>query len=638
MAGGLLNLVAYGNKNIIVNGNPTKSLFKATYAKYTNFGMQKFQIDFNGQKSLRLLTDSVFSFSIDRYADMLMDTCFTIDLPHIWSPMYINQDPVLGVQQYNPVDAGSIAAQPYEFRWIKNLGFQMIRTVKFKIGNQVIQQYSGQYLYNMIQRDYPEEKKDLLDKMTGNTADLNDPANYLNRHGNYPTSFTPYNINWSAGVEPSIRGRKLYIPLNIWALANSSRAFPLAALKFNLLEIEVTCRSIRELFVIRDINQYLTENLDSVTNALLPAYKKPQFISTFNTVDPKFQMAIFLQQPVASGIQALIQWTNPATTNPNNTWYANPYLMCTYAFLDPEEVRIVVDKPQSYLFREIHETLAQNTARNFDSLRFSAPTGLVRSFMWFFQRNDVQLRNEWSNYTNWPYDHLPYPCIEMPFAAQSAAALTAPYADQPPQTAWCGLLACDCSAGIINCLSGGLFQPPYTPLKAYNANIGTNFDGFGNFLPAGYQYPHITGPNHVANQRDIMTKWALVLDGQIRESEFDAGVWNLAEKYVRTSGNADRGLYCYNFCLETKPDIYQPNGAMNFAPFRHINFEYSSILPPVDPGVAQYIICDNDNNAVGVNKANWQTYLYNYNLYIMEERYNLITFENGNMTLKLGNV
>ena len=37
MGGGLLNLVSYGNQNIIVNGNPQKSLFKATYKKYTNF-------------------------------------------------------------------------------------------------------------------------------------------------------------------------------------------------------------------------------------------------------------------------------------------------------------------------------------------------------------------------------------------------------------------------------------------------------------------------------------------------------------------------------------------------------------------------------------------------------------------------
>ena len=48
MPGGLLNLIAVGNQNVILNGNPTKTFFKSTYSKYTNFGLQKFRIDFIG--------------------------------------------------------------------------------------------------------------------------------------------------------------------------------------------------------------------------------------------------------------------------------------------------------------------------------------------------------------------------------------------------------------------------------------------------------------------------------------------------------------------------------------------------------------------------------------------------------------
>jgi hypothetical protein len=31
--------------------------------------------------------------------------------------------------------------------------------------------------------------------------------------------------------------------------------------------------------------------------------------------------------------------------------------------------------------------------------------GMVSSWMWYFQRSDINLRNEWSNYTNWPYSN-----------------------------------------------------------------------------------------------------------------------------------------------------------------------------------------------------------------------------------------
>jgi len=39
MPGGLLNIVAYGAANVILNGNPNKTFFKAVYRKYTNFGL-----------------------------------------------------------------------------------------------------------------------------------------------------------------------------------------------------------------------------------------------------------------------------------------------------------------------------------------------------------------------------------------------------------------------------------------------------------------------------------------------------------------------------------------------------------------------------------------------------------------------
>ena len=74
MPGGLLNIVAYGNQNVILNGNPSKTFFKAVYAKYTNFGMQKFRIDFEGNRILNYNSPTVLDFKIPRYADMLYET------------------------------------------------------------------------------------------------------------------------------------------------------------------------------------------------------------------------------------------------------------------------------------------------------------------------------------------------------------------------------------------------------------------------------------------------------------------------------------------------------------------------------------------------------------------------------------
>ena len=57
MAGGLLNLIAVGNQNVITNGNPNKSFFKVNYNKYTNFGLQKYKYLYD----LQTLTNNLFS-------------------------------------------------------------------------------------------------------------------------------------------------------------------------------------------------------------------------------------------------------------------------------------------------------------------------------------------------------------------------------------------------------------------------------------------------------------------------------------------------------------------------------------------------------------------------------------------------
>ena len=60
MAGGLMNLVSQGNQNVILNSNPSKTFWKSTYKKYTNFGKQNFRIDYEGTPILNPTTESTF--------------------------------------------------------------------------------------------------------------------------------------------------------------------------------------------------------------------------------------------------------------------------------------------------------------------------------------------------------------------------------------------------------------------------------------------------------------------------------------------------------------------------------------------------------------------------------------------------
>lgn len=553
MAGGLLNLVAYGNQNVIVNGNPSKTFFKCTYAKYTNFGLQKFRIDFDGQKTLRINEPSKFSFKIPRYADLLMDTYMVVNLPTIWSPIIPpDSSPESPTSELNNW-------RPYEFKWIKHLGSQMIDKVSFKIGGQTIQEYTGQYLYNLVERDFDNTKKELYYKMTGHTKELYDPGNNGSRVNTYPSVYMGNNPNSETlGPEPSIRSRKLYIPLNIWFSLASKMAFPLVSLQYAELHIEIEIKPVNDLFIVRDVEG------------------NGGYYHRTNQNNPMYGFYRFIQPPPDTTLS--ISSYKDQRTN----WSADIHLISTYAFLSDEEVRVFAANEQSYLVKQAYHTPYYNVT---GSKKIKIETsGLVSNWMWFFQRSDVNLRNEWSNYSNWAYDYLPDDLIE-------------PY------------------GRTIEHNIGNTTITPDTNLNSTKSNI------------------MITGDFSVYNQKNIMNTWALLLDGKYRENTQDYGVFDYIEKYVRTDGNAPDGLYCYNFCLNTSPLKLQPSGALNMSKFSVIEFEVTTYLPPMDASAQFFTICDGEGNLIGVNKPNWRLYDYNYNLHVLEERYNILTFISGNAGL-----
>ena len=586
MAGGLLNLIAIGNANVFLTGEPTKTFFRATYSKHTNFGLQKFRIDYNGSRDLRLTEASVFTFKIPRYAELLMDTYLVMTLPDIWSPVY----PPIKVMQ-NP--DGSINNEdlhtnnkwvPYEFRWIEDLGAQMIQEIEIRCGSFVLARYGGNYISAMVDRDFSEEKKKMFREMTGDIDELHNPSLCFGRNNNYPNAFFDSNTTTSAGVEPSIRGRNLYIPLNSWFTMDSRCAFPLIACQYQELEISVTIRPIQDLFQVRD-------PLDLDMDGFEYAY--PYIRPDFN--QDRFQMYRFLQSPLKEHIvtatdlsgnyppetarytEDFADFTNYGKADPDayqnsvNIWNADIHLLSTYAFLAKEEARKFAQEDQVYLVKEVF-------THKFDNIYGSKKvkietTGMVSNWMWYFQRNDVNLRNEWNNYTNWPYKHLPSDV-------------------QIPPTVL-------------------LLNPPENGRR-----INTGLFVSGNF--------------NVENHKHIMESMGIILDGKYRENTLPRGIFDYIEKYARTNGYAKEGLYCYQFCLDTNPRNYQPSGAINLGKFKNIELEFVTFVPQIDTQNSNYdIVCNEDGEAIAVNKSNWRLYEYTYNLVLFEERYNIMSFVGG---------
>lgn len=600
MPGGLLNIVSYGNQNVILNGNPSKTMFKCTYSKYTNFGLQKFRIDFDGARNLRLNETSKFTFKVPRYAELLMDTYLVVNLPTIWSPIVPPTlppgDPASSTDTNNfyqeTIGNYPLPGQwrPYEFKWIDNLGTQMIEKVTFSVGGQTIQEFTGQYLYNLVERDFSETKKNLYYKMTGNVPELNDPANSGARVNVYPSAYPLADpIQYPQGPEPSIRARKLYIPLNIWFTLAAKMAFPLVSLQYNELYIDIELRPVVELFVVRDVT-----SLDM-------CYQQA------NQNITEFQFYRFLQPPPDISLNYTDKRTN---------WNADIHLISTYAFLSEDEAKVFAARPQQYLIKEAYNYTFNNVTGT-KKVKLES-LGLISNWMWFFQRSDMYLRNQWSNYTNWPYEYLPYD-LQSTFRNPKYPSIDTNDFNYPID------IHLDPSA-----------NPPVT--KSYDPYINPygqpyQFYDNTNYIRDAPSNIRVTGEYQIGNQKDIMMRWGLLLNGKYRENDFDAGVYNYIEKYVRTAGNSPDGLYCYNFGLNTSPFDFQPSGAINLSKFHNIEFEFVTFLPPLDPSAQVITICDGNGNTIGVNKPTWRLYDYNFDLTVMEERYNILTFTSGNAGL-----
>ena len=576
MTGGLLNLVATGNQNVILNGNPKKSFFKSTYLKYTNFGLQKFRVDFDGQKKMRMTEESKFTFYVPRYAELLMDTYVCVTLPSIWSPIH-------------PPRTVNDMWAPYEFRWIENLGTQMVKEIVISVGGMTLQRFTGNNLMAIVERDLDNTKRELYNEMTGHVPELYNPGCSGARLNQYPNAYRTTN---AAGSEPSIRGRKLYIPINAWFTLSSKMAFPLVCLQYNQLQIDVTLRPVKELFTIRDVGD--------------PTNYWP--VVQPDLTNPLHQMWRFLYPPPS--IDLLLDSYPSIRTD----WNADVHLMATYCFLSDEESKIFAANQQKYLIKSYYDWVFNDVTGN-RKIKIENSMGMVASWTMFFQRSDVNMRNEWSNYTNWPYGYLPYDIIPAPIDDD-----------------WRPSAFNENVAQLSDLSSNPMFQ---FDRYFYDKNGPKNGIGPGiNPHDKRLTGLHITGDFQSENERDILQMLGISLNGKYRENLLDAGVYNYVEKYTRTRGSAKPGIYCYNFCLNSDPYDLQPSGAINMSKFNQIEMEMTTIYPPLDTAAEVKVICNpNTREIIGMNKPNVNIYLYSYDLHILEERYNVLTFVSGNCGL-----
>jgi hypothetical protein len=327
MTGGLLQLKAYGSENIYLNANPQISFFRSTYRRHTNFAMENYQLNFIGTPNLTDTSNTTFTFPIGRYADLLGPVYLVVRLPAVYSDDQL------------------------QFRWIKNIGSQIVESATLYMNGQKIQELRGStiHMFHRMRKDYA--KNLTYNQMIGHTQEFYNPK--IINTDLYKAS--------KIGQPPSIPSTELYIPLCFYFTQNTGLYLPLIALQRTQVEITITLKDITNLYTIIDIDKSSETYLRRI---------KPKNVNTFIN---------FIEQ------------TNLRTA-------FEIYLDSTYIFLDTDERRQFSELPHEYLIEQYQYASSINIVDKItQDMKFFHP---CKEIFFYLTKNDISDINNWTNYSN----------------------------------------------------------------------------------------------------------------------------------------------------------------------------------------------------------------------------------------------
>lgn len=216
MAGGLMQLVAYGAQDVYLTHNAQITFWKVTYRRHTNFAMESIEQTFNGQADFGRRVQC----TISRNGDLAYSTYLQVTLPEI------GQD-----------DANYA-------RWLDFPGEQLIQQVEVEIGGQRIDRQYGDWMHIWNQLTMTSEQESGYHELVGQTTQLTyitDPS-FADVDGPCDSG-APRQVCAPRNALPE---KTLYIPLQFWFCRNPGLALPLIALQYHEVKINLDLRPLDE--------------------------------------------------------------------------------------------------------------------------------------------------------------------------------------------------------------------------------------------------------------------------------------------------------------------------------------------------------------------------------------------------------
>lgn len=238
--GALIQIVAVGEQDRYLTGNPEITFFKTVYRRHTNFAIETIEeVFYNGAdfgKQCRAF--------LPRRGDLISNISLFVKLGSL-NPEFYNKIEKNRLVPHNNQTREKIGKdgkmvkskcacsacleEQYKhtltYGWVNSLGHALAKSSWIEIGGQRIDKQYGEWMEIWSELTLTEEKREGYNKMIGKV----DPASFR------ATTFSG--------------GMTMYIPLQFWFCRHLGLSLPIMSLYYHLVEIVVDIRKFNELWV-----------------------------------------------------------------------------------------------------------------------------------------------------------------------------------------------------------------------------------------------------------------------------------------------------------------------------------------------------------------------------------------------------
>ena len=231
MPGGQLQLNSISGNKSFLNVKPQTSYFNTVYYKYHNYAKITHYLEFNTAGDSNFLKENKFTINIPKNGDLIKEFYISVTLPELTLDSF-NGSGILDI------------------KWIDNICYNIIKTITFSIGGNIIQTFDSVFLYTYYTSLINNEQKYRLNNLNKVYYNIGDPQD-LTKCNIESLSGCGSGCSGCYGTKSSpilLKSNKLLIPIPVFF---SKEPFPVLSLEYNTLDIVLETNPLSELVLCK---------------------------------------------------------------------------------------------------------------------------------------------------------------------------------------------------------------------------------------------------------------------------------------------------------------------------------------------------------------------------------------------------